>query len=144
MADDRDRLIREIFEALAAGDRQAFAAVVSPDIVVSRPFPDLGIAGTESDVGIYRGIDAVLEGMDRILGHGGSIGIEAKQIEPVGSDRALVRFVAGSTPGSGEAVWLGWAVVGFRDGLISSSETYATEAEARGAIDRSQASGGAG
>lgn len=144
MADSHEQVIRDAFAALTAGDRERFAALASPDIVVSRPFPDLGMAGAESDVGTYRGIDTVLEGMDRILGDGGSIGIEAKQVEMIGSERALVRFVAASTPGGGEAVWLGWAVVGFRDGLISSSETYATEAEARGAIERSQASDEAG
>lgn len=60
--------------------------------------------------------------------------MEVRRLEDVGEDSVLFEFLAQLGPPDERASWLGWSLFGLRDGRIASTQTFATEAQAREAI----------
>lgn len=131
---DPEPLVRRMLAACAAYDAEALRACLHPEIVVHRPLPDIGVPGTPNDAGSYHGLDEVLPLLRGISERTGGIEFDLRTIEPLSEGSVLFEFIASMGSEESRTAWLGWSLFGFRDGLIASTETFATERSAREAI----------
>jgi ketosteroid isomerase-like protein len=128
--------VRKMIAAFNADDQDGLRTTLHPDISVRRPLPDLGIATAHSDMTSYHGVDEVLPALSGLIAATGGIRVDLRHLEDAGKDAVLFEFVAGMGPEETRTTWLGWSLFCFREGRIVSTETFATEAEARDAISK--------
>lgn len=133
MSDQGDG-VRRMIAAFNAGDKDALRECLHPQITVRRPLPDVGITSQPSDVGAYQGLEEVVSMLTELIRRTGGIHVDVRRVEEVGEDSALFEFIASLGPPGDSTTWLGWALFGFRDGLVASTETFGTEAQARAAL----------
>lgn len=131
---DPERRVREMLAACTAYDSEGLRACLHPEIVVRRPLPDIGVPGTPSDSASYHGLDEVLPLLRDLSERTGGIEFELRTVERLDEDSVLFEFIASMGQKEDRTAWLGWSLFGFRDGLIASTETFATERSAREAI----------
>lgn len=133
MSEHADSL-RRMIDAFNANDRDALRLCLHPEIIVRRPLPDVGVASRSSDLSTYKGRDEVVPALNRLIDRAGGIQVDVRRLEEVGDDEVVFEFLARIGPPDERTTWLGWSLFGFRDGLVASTETFGTEAEARAVI----------
>ncbi|MGA8217401.1 MAG: nuclear transport factor 2 family protein [Solirubrobacterales bacterium] len=131
---DRADAVRAMIEAFNAADSDALRRSLHPEIIVRRPLPDVGIPSHPSDAGSYHGLREVIRELNHLIERVGGIEVEVRTLEEVGEDGVVFEFLALIGPASERTAQLGWSYFRFKDGLIVSTETFATESAARRAI----------
>lgn len=128
---DRADAARAMIEAFNAADSDALRRSLHPEITVRRPLPDVGIPSHPSDTGRYYGLGEVIRELNHLIKRLGGIEVEVRTLEEVGEDGILFEFLALIGPAKERTAQLGWSLFRFKDGLIISTETFATESAAR-------------
>lgn len=128
---DRADAARAMIEAFNVADSDALGRSLHPEITVRRPLPDTGIPSHPSDIGSYHGPREVIRELNRLIQRLGGIEVEVRTLEEVGEDGVLFEFLALIGPAEERTAQLGWSLFRFKDGLIISTETFATESAAR-------------
>jgi SnoaL-like domain len=128
---DRADAARAMIEAFNAADSDALGRSLHPEITVRRPLPDIGIPSHPSDIGSYHGSREVIRELNRLIQRLGGIEVEVRTLEEVGEDGVLFEFLALIGPAEERTAQLGWSLFRFKDALIISTETFATESAAR-------------
>jgi ketosteroid isomerase-like protein len=120
-----------MIDAFNAADSEALRRCLHPEITVRRPLPDVGIPSHPSDTGNYHGLRDVIRELKELIQRVGGIEVEVRTLEEVGDDGVLFEFLALIGPAEERTAQLGWSFFRFKDGLIVSTETFATESAAR-------------
>jgi ketosteroid isomerase-like protein len=131
---DRGDAVRAMIAAFNAADSDALRRCLHPEITVRRPLPDVGIPSHPSDTGSYHGLREVIRELKALIERVGGINVEVRTLEELGDDGILFEFLALIGPADERTAQLGWSLFRFKDGLIVSTETFATESAARRSI----------
>jgi ketosteroid isomerase-like protein len=131
---ERADTVRAMIEAFNAADSDALRRCFHPEITVRRPLPDVGIPSHASDTGSYHGVREVIRELTHLIQRVGGIEVEVRTLEEVGDDGVLFEFLALIGPAEERTAQLGWSFFRFKEGLIISTETFATESAARRTI----------
>lgn len=127
--------VRGMIAAFNASDEDELRRCLDPGITVRRPLPDVGLP-SHSDTGVYQGLDEVVPMLTDLQQRTGGIDVEVRQMEDVGEASVLFEFIAQLGPADGRTTWLGWSLFELKAGRVASTQTFATEAQAREAISR--------
>jgi ketosteroid isomerase-like protein len=128
---ERADAVRAMIEAFNAADNDGLRRTLHPEITVRRPLPDVGISSHPSDAGTYHGLREVIRELNNLIQRLGGIEVEVRTLEEVEKDGVLFEFLALIGPAEERTAQLGWSLFRFKDGLIISTETFATESAAR-------------
>jgi len=131
---ERAEAVRAMIAAFNASDTGALRECLHPEISVRSPLPDVGIPSHVSDAGAYHGQGEVIRELKRLTQRAGGIEVEIRTLEEVGDDGVLFEFLALIGSAGQRTAQLGWSLFRFKDGLILSTETFATESAARRTI----------
>lgn len=95
---------------------------------------DLGTASARSFGGVWRGLEAVEQVTIELAKGLGGFSVAVRSMSEGSSENVLAELRYRLGPPEEQSHQIVWALCGFRDGLISSFETFSSEEAARAAI----------
>jgi ketosteroid isomerase-like protein len=127
-------LLHTLVDAYNARDYETLRDCFHQDIEIRRPFTDMSLTGRDF-VDSYRA-DEAIEVLRRIADEVGGIQLEVRKAEEHPGDIGLLELVVKTGPEGQESHQMSWVVLWLREGKVSSTETFTTEAAARDTLRR--------